>query len=105
MQPAYAYACDKTPTMASSPIVNAGLYLESWKGCPRLKGLCGIAFRGCRTIKISGVQNDPVALEPAQYSHHELLYPPASLRTMAEYWRGRRHMQRMNNGTGHFKRT
>lgn len=79
MQPADAYACDKTPTMASSPIVNAGLYLlNPGKAVLDFKGLCGTAFRGCRTIKFSGVQTDPVAPEPTQSSHHELLYPPAS---------------------------
>ncbi|OCL09485.1 hypothetical protein AOQ84DRAFT_438949 [Glonium stellatum] len=31
MQLAYAYACDKTPAMASSAIVNLGLHLESWE--------------------------------------------------------------------------
>lgn len=65
MQPADAYACDKTPTMASSPIVNAGLYLlNPGKAVLDLKAYAALLFEAAEPSNFQGYKPTLWPLSP-----------------------------------------
>jgi len=56
MQPVMLYACDKTPTMASSPIVNLGLLR---KAVLDLKAYAALLFEAADPSKFQGHKTTP----------------------------------------------